>query len=560
MNGHHARNAAIAALCVLAAAAAISCASLKKSPPRVLEAGRAASGDALAAAARFVAADDKVPGFFKEGLGEKGVIAVQAVIRNDGPSPLLVYASNGMEIGPGFAGIRLVCGADTMAPLHPGEVTAILAGARRSRNYRHPGAFELVASPLLPPFGVYTLYKEASVGRFYRPLFGRSLHPPLPSGLLAPIRLEPGVERRGWLYFEAPSGAGALAGEMLVTACAPIETPDRIAGYDFEFCREEEPAAPERGGAGDTAGAAPRGDREDGFLFSLVREGARSGLRCASVRALLDGPHARSARVAEIAAKSAEIADVSRRGGRAAVALNFTSKSRVLVLDCGDDPAIADDRAFARGIRRVFSVADGIYALTENGFGHFFGDGARAGVSGTKLTRGFGDAAVSGGRIHVFSEDKGLMIFDASASSRFALLEKPPVRRGDRRVVGALDGVLALLCRGGALAGDTLVFFDPSTKAEIRRGVLAGRVIRASTARSSVVAQLEDGTVLRIAAGPLGSFRILEAGWLPFGARAIEALPGAFIAVGADGSFAAGGIGAFRPGSRGAVEVSATVE
>ena len=562
MKRFRARRAVLASLCGLAASASFSCALFgKRAAPRVLEAPPASSGGMISVAARFVAPDDKVPGFFKTTLAEKGILAVQAVLRNDGPSPLVVHASNGMDIGPEFAGVRLVRGADTLPPLHPGAVSAVIMGARRSSGYRHPGALEIVASPILPPFGVYTLYKEASVGRFYRPLFSRSLHPPLGSGLLAPIRLEPGEERRGWLYFEAPPGGAVGDCEMIVAACAPIEAPEAIDGYEFEFSREEERAGADETGAGGTSAGGPGGERGDGgFLLSLIREGKRSGLYFTEVRALLDDPKARPSRVADVTAKSAEIADVSRRGDRAAVALNFTSKSRTIVFDCGAGPAPVYERALSRGIARVFSVEDGTCAVTENGFGHFFGEGTREGVPGTKLARGFGDAALSGGRLFVFTEEKGLLLFEAGPRSRFAPAGKAAPGRGRREVAGALGGSLVLLCRGVPLAGDTLVFFDPSTMAEVRRGALAGRALRASTAGSSVVLQLEDGTILRIAAGPLGSFRIIEAGWLPFAARALEATPDSFVAVGPDGSFASGRIAAYRPGPACAVEVSARVE
>ncbi len=540
MRDRRARIVVIATLCAVAAAAA-SCALFEKRPPRVLEPAPGTAGGALDAAAAFVSPEDKVPGFFKKTLDACGVLAVQVVVRNGGGAPLLVHTSNGMELGAGFAGARLVCGGDTLNPLHPGEVTAILAGARRTKGYRHPGSFEMVASPIIPPVGLYMIYKEASVGRFYRPLFNRSFYPALRGGCLGAVRLEPGEERRGWLYFESPPGGRREACELLLGACVPLAVPDTIEGYEFEFSREEGPSA-------------------GGYLFALVREGKRSGLMRVSVKSLLDDPEALPERVAGVAAKAAAIADVSSLGERTVVALNFTSTSRAIVLGGGASPGESGGRAFSRAIKRVFPVADGTCVVTENGFAHFFDEETREGVPGTKLTRGFDEVALDRGRLFVFTRDKGLMVFDVAEGSRFSLVEKRNLSRGDRSVSGALGGSLALVSRGASLAGDTLSFFDLDGKAESRRGALAGRVVRASTSGSSVVLQLEDGTVLRLAAGPLGSFRIVEAGWLPFGARALKALDEAFIAVGAAGEIASGKIAAYRPGSRGAIETSVRVE
>ncbi len=553
MGDNRTRRSAIAALCVFAAAAVFSCAFLQRGPARVLEIAPDEGGEPLAVSASFVSPEDKVPGFFKKALADSGVLALQVLVRNDGPRPLLVHDPNGMRLGPGFAGIRLVCGADTFAPLHPGEVSAILKGAGRTAGYRKPGVLGIAGSFLIPPYGVYTLYQEASIGRFYRPLVSRSLFPALPSGMLAPVRLDPGTERKGWLYFDAPSAASGRNCELLITACLALDGFPIVPGYDFAFSRRQG----EAGGGGDDSEAANPAAGE--YLFSLVRENKRSGLFCISAGALIDDPPTPAVRIGTVAAKEASIADAARRGERAVLGVNFTSKSRALEIRCGAEPSIRDDHSFSRAIKRIFPAEGGTCVVTETGYGYFIDGNLRSGVYGGKLTRGFDDAVLIGERLLVFARDKGLLAFDVSSRPRFAVVEKRDLRRGTRHVVGMMDDALVLLCRGRRLLGDTLVVCDPAAAAEIGRGALAGRVVLAWTAQSSVVLQLEDGTVLRVAPAPLGKLRIEEAGWLPFAARALLALPGGFVAVAADGRMAAGEVYAFRPGARGAIPVSVPI-
>jgi hypothetical protein len=84
-------------------------------------------------------------------------------------------------------------------------------------------------------------------------------------------------------------------------------------------------------------------------------------------------------------------------------------------------------------------------------------------------------------------------------------------------------------------------------------------VIAASTDGSSLVLQFQDGTLARIVRGTGTIFTMVDAGFLPFEARALAARPGGFIAVGDGGAFAAGSVGSFAPGTRGALELAVPV-
>lgn len=548
------------AACALALALS-SCRLLQeRARPTVLEPRAESPAAALAASARFVRPDDKVPGFFKTALADSGFAAVQVVLRNTGGEELWVHSANGMDLGPGFAGIRLVCGSDTLEPAHPAEVATALMGAKRAQRFRKPSALGVIMTPMVPPLGVYTIYEEVATGRFYRPLFGKSLYPALQSGLFEPIRLAPGEERRGWLYFAAAPSRRDSACALLVTACAPpAGSRGRLPGYDFLFSRP----ALERGGslAGSPGARAVEGDE---YLFSLAVEGKSSVLQRWRIDDLARDPMPAPERVTVFSTKSASLADAEQAGERGAVGVNFKSKSRAIRLAGAEAPAIVAERSFARSLRRVF-VLDrrdaAIVAVTENGSAFVFGPGSRAAGNGTSLARGFDDGVFVGDTLFAFSRERGLDLHVAvpgSADLAFAARYAAP--RGSRIVAGASEGALVVLHRGRRIAPDTLVYFHPAARNEMRRASLPGRVLRLSCGASSVVLQLEDGTLLRVSAGPLGSVRVDEAGHLPFKADALQALPDGFVAVGPDGSLARGAIGAYRPGRSGAYETALRVE
>jgi len=94
---------------------------------------------------------------------------------------------------------------------------------------------------------------------------------------------------------------------------------------------------------------------------------------------------------------------------------------------------------------------------------------------------------------------------------------------------------------------------------EIGRGSLPGKLRAASSDGSNLVVQFEDGTIVRIVRGSGSVFAVAEAGYLPFEARTIRAAPEGFIAIGEGGAFAAGSVGSFGPGVRGALELSVQV-
>lgn len=529
----------------------------ERAHPAALEARAESPSAAIAASARFVRPDDKVPGFFKTSLADSGYAAVQVVLRNAGGDEMWIYSGNGMRLGPGFAGIRLVCGADTLEPAHPAEVASALMGAKKAQRFRKTSSLGLVMSPILPPLGVYTIYQEVAAGRFYRPLFGKSLYPALQSGLFEPIRLAPGEERRGWLYFAVAPSRRDTACALLVTACVPPAAPRaKLAGYDFLFSRP----SLARGGslAGSPGAVATAGE---GYLYALTAEKKTSVLGRWRVSDLAGESVPAPARIETFTTKTADLVDAEQADDRGAVAVNFKSKSRAIGVAGGQEPRVAVERSLPRALRRIAVLGDRIAAITENGSAFVVGAGSRAAGNGTSLARGFDDGVFVGDTLFAFSRERGLDLHAAvPGSAELAFAARYAAPRGNRVIAGASEDAIVVLHRGKRIVPDTLVYFHPTARNEMRRGALPGRVGRLSCGEASVVLQLEDGTLLRISAGPRGSFRIDEAGYLPFAAIALNALPGRFVAVGSDGSLAGGSVGAFRPGRGGAYETAVPVE
>lgn len=517
-----------------------------------LEIDNGASREELAVAARFVSSIDDVPGFFRTALADSGILAVQIAIRNGSAASLRIHDSNGMDLGPEFKGIRLVCGKDTLDPVPPQYACAALLGSKRTGRYRVPTALEIAASPIFPPYAAYSLYKELSVGRFYRPLRAKSFFENLPSGLLLARRLEPGEELRGWVYFEKRESSDCENCEIVVTACIAKDEFRTIEGYDFAFVREES--------SGDELEEESAMEKVAcRCMLSLVGEGKKSSLHCTPVSISKNGLENSSSRIADINAKETSIADASCRGDRMAVALNFVSKSRILSFRCNSDLLSNGSWTMPRAAKRVFQVEDGIIAVSRTGVGYFLGATKRTEMSHFKLSREVEDAALDGERLIVFDREMGNLSFGVSSEDRFALLSRSRREIGAKRVIGASSNVRAILGVGKSLVGDTLLYCDRETGGVMRRIVLPGRVYAASLSGSSAVIQLEDGTLMKTGPRPLGKLQVEQAGWLPFKARAILALPEGFIAVASDGRIADGFISTYNPARAGAVETSTRV-
>jgi hypothetical protein len=537
------RSAVALALCAAAAVAAPSCRLAQRGSPATLEMRAVSTGTGLAVAARFAIPGDDLPEFLLETMPDSGIVPVRLSVRNEGTSPLLIHSANGMKLPPGFEGCSLVENGRARAPVAPRTVAERVLGKRAGR-YRMRGATSFVAGSFVAPIEAFYIYSEVDVGRYYRPIFGKSFYPAFESGMMKPVRIEPGEERSGYLYFDMPGGAKPDSCELLVRACVPQETPRTLAGAGFALSREERRSA-------DSLGC----------LLFMIGEvgGAGRGLYFARLDASGSNADPAWRFVAPVGSKSAVVADVSNAGTFAACGVDFMGKSRVFLVRCGESPTLVAQKDLPRKIRRVFAAEGAALVVTEDAFCRAFDEASGEWTRGVKLGIDIDGTALLNDRLLAFSKSRGILFFDAAPGSRLERLGEKPLRKAKREAIGFLDGALVLLTRGSGVRSDTLALLDTGAMGEIGRRSLPGKVAAASADGSNLIVQFQDGTVVRIVRGSGAPFALAGAGYLPFEARTLRAVPGGLLAVGEDGAFAAGPIKSFNPGARGAIELSVRV-
>lgn len=538
MRSNFPRSAVVLLLCAFAALASPSCRYFQRGPKDVGLAS-APTGTDLSAAARFVVAGDDVPEFFLKTMPDSGVVPVRVTIRNGSASPLVIHNANGMDLGAGFEGFALVVNGAMRLPLDPKEVARRMLGSGEADDFRMRSSSAFVAGAFVPPVEIYFVYTEVDVGRYYRPIFGKSFYPGFESGMMKPVRLEPGEERSGYLYFAIPAGARPDSCELLVRACLPRKASRSLPGSSFMFTR---------GG-------------EDTFLF-MVGEAAGAGahgLFMARAGELESKSDPAWDFIAPIASKTASIADASIAGTFAACGVNFQAKGKVFLVRCGEKPALLEEKSFSRKIRHVFAGSGGAFVVTEDSFCHRFDAASGTWARGVKLGNDIDDTALLDSRLLAFSKARGISFFDAAGDSPVARQGDKALRKAKRSAIGLLGGDLVILTTGKSVRCDTLALLDTGAMGEIDRGALPGKVRAAASDGSNLVLQFEDGTIARIVRGTGEIFSLIEAGFLPFEARALAARSDGFIAVGDGGAFVAGSVGSFAPGTRGALELSVRV-
>lgn len=561
-----ARLLATLALCVLAALPWASCHFMHGGTYSRLDLAGDRSSGGLTVAARFATPGDDVPGFFLKQLPDSGMAAVRVAIRNDGTRPLVIHSANGLSTGPGFEGFALSMNGKTYLPLHPKEVVSRLVGAKKAERYKRHGVVGYMLSTFVAPVAVYFIFNDVDIGRFYRPLFNRSLYPPHEDGMFEPVRIEPAQEVNAFLYFALPKRARNESCDLFVRACAPVETHYSLEGSDFRFSRDELPFAFSEATGGATADGLPHHvsscDAPYGFIFALgenTRSGGQ-GLYFSRVRSLDPAADSLWTFVAPVSAKSATIADASCIGSLAACAVNFKSKSKVYLVQCAEEPSVFEAQGFSRGVRHVFLHTGGAFVVTDDGVCHPFDGVSHRWGRGIKLGTDVEESALILGDLMAFLANGTLHVYGPSGDKPFTLLERRALRHRTHEVVGVLEGDVVMLERGRATRGDTISFFDAGARAVKFRRALPGKVSAASSDGSSLLMQFEEGTLVRVVHGPLSTLEITEAGYLPFQARSLKSAPHGFIAVGRSGAFLVGSVGSVTPGRGGAVEVTVKVQ
>jgi hypothetical protein len=560
---------------------------------RRISTGQSAAGEEFDGGAGISVLAELMPGReeiedqFKRFMPDSGIVPVRIVVTNKDVRTLRIHSANTLPLGKNFTGFSLAAAGDTFHPMHPLDVFKVLMGRNKNVTYKKRSIFKMLSgSILMPPLTGYYAYGELKEGRYYRPLFGKSFLPALESGMHRAVELQTREEAEGYLYFAVPrdlnpyteTGAGTVGGrqplELVTRACFSNYPRDTLPVFDCAFTRVDGmPSLPVKKGAaqGTCAECAVLGLHK--MLIALRRSpgSKRSAeLVVGSARDLPEHFDDSFTKIDAVRSTKTVIADVSALDGRCACALNFKSKSRIYLIDMSSKPVLIRKKSLSRGVKRVFTVKDGVLVVTTDGFCHLLAGDELSRKRYIRLGNDVMDVALHNGVLVVVDADT-VDLYGTTGDVLFKSLGSHPLPGGRRRFIGVAspDGLYMLNLSGGA-AGDTLVYLDRSHMSENGRFPLPGRVAAGAVGRSLVYLQLEDGTILVLerrvaaAAGASGSdepaFDIVEAAYLPFTIRALYTEGNRFTAVGVDGTVARGSLSDYYPGVLDVLETSVEVE
>lgn len=526
-------------LLVVLAALSVSCRG-PKVPVGIEEGGGARGGGGFSAAA--VLPDDpvQIERLFRAYPPDSGVVPVYLRVTNRDTSAVVLHTPGRLPVGERFRSIVLESGDGPVDPIHPLEVAMRLSGVRTEPGYAKMGRWHVVGGMLLPPLGVYYIFKWGEYALDYRPLLRNSFFPAGRGGDFDPVVIEPGETAAGFVYFPLGPGEnpyhtryespeGERGEPIAVRAVRPgggLRLSVRPATVPREGM-ELEPAAP---GFEATGIRRIRAEREDCAapspdLFLLGRDrdagedldlwiGDEAGL--ARTRSL-DG----FVRIEHINNRTGRIADASACGRFAVCAVNFKRRARLYSVDLGGaTPSLAADLRLERNVLRVFALPDGAYVVTDDGFCgvYRYDDLARARYG--RLGTSVGDAMIVGDRLYTVGGG-AIDEFDCAGGRCEKTGRGGVASAGGIGEIARIGASVLAVHRGRGALGDTLVLYDTESMAETFRLVLTGGVEALDVRGNIFSAQIEGGVLMRFEARGRGEPALIDAGWLPEPAAAL---------------------------------------
>jgi hypothetical protein len=458
---------------------------------------------------------------FKTYLPDSGIVPVEVTLKNNSGRTICMRATNGF-------------------PLPEAE--------GKSLRYRKPGIFDAVVGVAFPPSLFYYGYKEVSIGRLYRALYKNSLYPARKSGVLEPLRIEPGGEARGFLYFfvlpeDSPyptesndiEDGVALPGKapmILVQPTAPFETgPDTLDIRDAMTARVENAAHSKDAG----------GDRKR-VVFALGLTG-RWKMGDVLVGDLYDVLHQSGESVRKVSSYSSSkgrIIDASTLGGHAACVVNFKSSSKVCVADLNAGSDAGETFDLDRRAVRVILTEDGFITMTEDGECRFTRYGEKLTARKVRMGKLSRDLFLDGDRIVLLSKES-VSFLGASGENLLKRYDRIPLSEGRRRFIGRDGSNFYIIHESNKLGGDTLAVYDADTFEERWRIPLPGE-IEYTEMESGLLLQIEDGTILHMSRDTASdTLRIEAMGYAPVPAGGIVYRDDGFTVMGKDGVILEGG-------------------
>jgi hypothetical protein len=485
---------------------------------------------------------------FKTYLPDSGIVPVEVTLKNNSGRTICMRATNGFPLPEIYSGFILEHDGKRFMLLSPFEVLSLMRAEGKSLRYRKPGIFDAVVGVAFPPSLFYYGYKEVSIGRLYRALYKNSLYPARKSGVLEPLRIEPGGEAKGFLYFfvlpeDSPyptesndiEDGVALPGKapmILVQPTAPLETgPDTLDIRDAMTARVENAAHSKDAG----------GDRKR-VVFALGLTG-RWKMGDVLVGDLYDVLHQSGESVRKVSSYSSSkgrIIDASTLGGHAACVVNFKSSSKVCVADLNAGSDAGETFDLDRRAVRVILTEDGFITMTEDGECRFTRYGEKLTARKVRMGKLSRDLFLDGDRIVLLSKES-VSFLGASGENLLKRYDRIPLSEGRRRFIGRDGSNFYIIHESNKLGGDTLAVYDADTFEERWRIPLPGE-IEYTEMESGLLLQIEDGTILHMFRDTASdTLRIDAMGYAPVPAGGIVYRDDGFTVMGKDGVILEGG-------------------
>ncbi|MGM0483298.1 MAG: hypothetical protein ACQERI_01955 [Candidatus Krumholzibacteriota bacterium] len=483
---------------------------------------------------------------FHSFLPDSGVLPVQAGIKNNSDSPIVILGGSFQALKERLAGVEMIRDSEIFTPLSPMEVMRIIMGGRGSQ-YRSKGSGKTAAGVMILPLGIYYVYDEATAGRLYRPLADESLFDTTDGFFFDPLRLEPGEQKTGYLYFpvsfspyarEKVREEGVVrqeeeklvlkegftpqsklrAGMILAESLPAGVTADTLGFYDICFGKDEDM----REGVPAVLLRNSGGKNSDSEIISLEYDVPDEMLKRDRQEILIDRLNSK-----------AEIADADFRGGRGAFAVNFTRKSRVYLFSRENGRGFIWKNGLDRNVIGVILTEEGVIAACDNGFCYFMDmeDGA-VNNRYRRLAGGLDDIIRYRGKVAALASES-VRFFSTGKENPFQPLGQFEIAEGKKRALGISDGMITVLREHGDTGGDTISVIDPGNDRERGRYPVPGRVIAAASGKSSLL-WLEGGVVLKIEPGA-DRARVVDGTFIPFEAKELTVSGGRAFAAGKGG-------------------------
>ncbi len=485
---------------------------------------------------------------FKTYLPDSGIVPVEITLKNNSGRPVCLRATNGFPLGEIYSGFILEHGEKRFMLLSPFEALSLIMADGRSLRYSKPGIFDAVVGIAFPPSLFYYGYKEVSIGRLYRALYKNSLYPARKSGVLEPLRIEPGGEAKGFLYFfvlpeDSPYPTESndiedvivLPGKapmILVQPTDPFETgPDTLDIRDAMTARLEN--------AADQSGADATRER---VVFALGLSG-RWKMGDVLVGDLRDTFYKGAESVRKVSSYSSSkgrIADASTLDGHAACVINFKSSSKVCVADLDVGPEASKTYDLDLRAARVILTEDGFISMAEDGECRFTRHGEKLTARKVRLGKLSRDLFLDGDRIVLLSKES-VSFLGASGKDLLKRYDRIPLAEGRRRFIGRDESNFYIIHESNKVGGDTIAVYDPDTFEERWRMPLPGE-IEYTDMESGLLVQIEDGTILHMSREASSDTLQIDAmGYAPVPAGAIAYRDDGFTVVGKNGVVVNGG-------------------